>query len=115
MLAGILCIAGASIMKAVADTLEHHYDTSIFKKWNSKWWNPAESYLVVKFLPWTKYRPDPWHLANSCMMVLVVLYGFFYEPVFSKWYLELAMYGGLWILPFNLCYNTLFKIKSASP
>jgi hypothetical protein len=66
------------------DTLDHHYSTSIFIKWNPKFWNPDISWknkyrkgvkdlgpafflstgLLVAFT-------DGWHLFKSIMIVLL--------------------------------------------
>src|SRR5947209_5469427 len=58
----------AAFSKAVADTLYHHFDTSVFKKLNPRFWNPAVSANYAKFLPFTKFRWDAWHIANTIMI-----------------------------------------------
>jgi hypothetical protein len=101
-----LFIIIAAICKAVADTLVHHYDTSVFRFSNRRFWDPAISYKFVKFLPLTKYRADGWHLANSigiiswCLAVVL-------HSGWLPWYYELLIDGALFNLIFNLFYNKL--------
>ena len=99
-LASILFIAAAAIFKSIADTLQHHFDTSVFKNKNPKWWNPMKSWAYVKFLPLTKYRPDAWHLANSAMIISFIAAVVAYKPQLP-WYAEMAIGG--------LCFNLIFE------
>jgi hypothetical protein len=34
----------AAIFNLIMDTLTHHFNTSVFKGLNPKWWNPNESW-----------------------------------------------------------------------
>jgi hypothetical protein len=109
MIAAILIIF-AAIFKAIADTLQHHYDTSVFKRMPFQWWNPAESYKYVKFMPLTKYRPDAWHLANTgminCFIFAAVL-----NDIEWGWYWQVPAGGVLFILVFNVFYNRILRRK----
>jgi hypothetical protein len=98
----MIWIALAAIFKAIADKLAHHFGNSIFKKLNPKWWNPEESWKHVKFLPYTKYRPDAWHIANSILIILfcTAVYGLTLKMVYS---------GVVFILVFNLFYNKILN------
>lgn len=104
----ILFIALAGLFKAVADKLTHHFDKSIFNSSNLKreWWDPSISWQHVGFLPYTKYRPDAWHLANSGMIVCFCIAVVLHRPVL--WFgFELILAGLLFISVFNLFYNKL--------
>jgi hypothetical protein len=105
---GAFFIFFAALFKSVADTLQHHYDTSIFKHKAPKFWNPAISYRYVKFLPLTKYRPDGWHLANSAMIVCFVCAAVLHRPVLA-WYYEILIGGAWFIVVFNTFYNKLLR------
>lgn len=102
----LLLISLAAIFKAVADTLQHHFDTSIFKKLNPKWWNPVVSCDYVGFLPFTKYRPDAWHLANSGMIISFICAVVFSHPVIA-WWLAIIIGGVVFNIVFNLFYNQI--------
>lgn len=98
----------AAIMKAVADTLMFHYDTSVFKHLTPKFWNPVESYKYVKPLPFTKYKPDGWHLANSGLIICFIAAAVFHD-IHLKWYFVLPALGVLFNLTFNLFYNKILR------
>jgi hypothetical protein len=98
----------AAIFKAVADTLQHHFDTSIFRRMDVRWWNPAFSWKYVKFLPLTKYRPDAWHLSNSLMVVSFICFGVFYEH-HIHWVLEVIAAGIIFNLSFILFYDNILR------
>lgn len=98
----------SAIFKAVSDTLQHHYSTSIFKNLNPGWWNPAVSWQKVKLIPFTSYRPDAWHLSNSFMIVCFVLFGTLYGQLFN-WWIDTIILGAVWILMFNLFYDKVLR------
>jgi hypothetical protein len=106
MLDGVIPVIFAAFFKAVADTLADHYDTSIFKNLNPKWWHKATSSYHVKYLPFTKYRLDGWHLANTLMIS-----SFLWGVVISQngnWWGFLIM-GVVYNIVFNLFYNKVFR------
>jgi len=103
-----LLIVLAAISKAVADTLYHHYDTSVFANLNPKWWNPVVSCNHVKFLPFTKYRPDAWHVANSIMIVAFIL-AVVLHISFTYCWLEMLIYGAGFNIVFSLFYDKIFR------
>jgi len=95
----ILLIIAAAIFKSIADTIAHHKDISIFK---GIFWGQDGP-----FFPGTKYRVDGWHLSNSGMIVAFILVAVFHEP-FSKWWVEVPLFGGLFIIVFNVFYNKVW-------
>ena len=103
-----LFIILAAICKAIADTLQHHFDTSVFKKLNPKLWNPVVSCDNVKFLPFTKYRPDAWHLANSGMIICFIAAASISDSIFSFWLINFVMLGIIFNLIFELFYGKIF-------
>jgi hypothetical protein len=104
-----LLISLAAIFKAVADTLYHHYDTSVFARLNPKWCNPVVSCDYVGFLPFTKYRPDAWHLANSGMIICFIAAASINDSIFSFWIINLTMLGIIYNLIFELFYGKIFR------
>jgi hypothetical protein len=64
-----LFILLAAICKAVADTLQHHFESSVFKYKDPRFWNPAVSWQYAYRIRFTKYPVDAWHLSNSLMII----------------------------------------------
>lgn len=104
----ILFISLAAIFKAVADKLKDHYTVSVFKWKDPRFWNPDISYRYIGFIRFTKYRPDAWHLSNSCMIICFCLAAVLHISVLS-WFYELAIAGLLFNLIFNVFYNHILK------
>ena len=111
---GIL-IVGAAFSNAVMDTLQFHYQKSIFSgasynqefynpkiSWRNKWKNgdrqqgekfPGSSTCFVLFT-------DAWHFAQFCMftcfeLIIVLLYYLWKRP---RWYVPIAQFIALKIL-----------------
>lgn len=105
-----ILIFAAAFYKAVADTLQHHYDTSVFKNLPFQYWNPIESWKYVKFFPLSRFRPDAWHLCNSFMIVSFVFMAVFHEQKI-KWFWEVLIYGVEFNLVFGLFYDYILRRK----
>lgn len=105
----LLLISLAAIFKAVADTLQHHFDTSVFSKLNLKFWNPVVSCEFAPFIPFTKYRLDAWHLANSGMIICFIAAASINDSIFSFWIINLTMLGIIYNLIFELFYGKIFR------
>lgn len=106
MTAGILILL-AAIFKAVADTLAHHFDTSVFKGKNTAFWNPLhpDNDKVKKI---GGYPLDAWHLANSAMIFSFILAAIFNDLPFL-WWLQLIGFGVLFNLVFVLFYDKILR------
>lgn len=102
----ILILAG--MFKAVADTLTHHFDTSIFRWKDRKFWDPNISWKYAKQLPLTKYKFDAWHLANSGQIVCWCAALGITEGRYPWWVVFLAA-GIIFNLSFNLFYNKILR------
>jgi hypothetical protein len=113
----IVFIVLAAAWKAVADTLKDHYDTSIFRNKDPRFWKPDISWQYVGYIKFTKYHPDAWHISNSFMIA------FFDGAIVSistltfhwKWYWYVAEFfaiGFFFMIIFNLFYDHLLKKKS---
>jgi hypothetical protein len=119
-IAAILCIALAGFFKAVCDTLDDHYDISIFKWKDPRWWNPNVSCNHVGFLKFTKYRPDAWHLSHSFMVLAFVCSILLYRNHIHlvngtvSFLIELVVAGISYNGTFNTFYNRILINKKVS-
>jgi hypothetical protein len=118
----ILLFAIAGILNAFADTIETEisFRASIFKKLNPKFWCKAVSANHVPFIPFTKYRPDAWHIAKSLWIISLAgaAVSSMYFPIFTflnsdSWnaFISLVILGIAWNVPFSLFYNRVFSKK----
>lgn len=113
----LLCIsfiALAAVCKAVADTLRDHYDTSIFRAKDPRFWNPQISWKYVGVIKFTKYHPDAWHLCNSLMLcfldaAVVAATALYWHWKWWEYGLEFVLIGILFNVVFNLFYNRILK------
>ena len=110
MLTSIIFLALAAMFNALMDSVEYEtaFEKSIFYKLNPKWWCKSISWEYVKFLPFTKYRPDAWHLAKSSMVICIVLALVFAKPEVAK-LPYFVILGLTWNVSFNLFYNHIFR------
>lgn len=105
----ILLISLAAIFKAVADTLDDHFDTSIFRRKDPMVWD-ANMSKVKKF--WiTNYKPDPWHISNSLLLICL-----FFAILFNDldrfglpWYVDMIGIGIIYNLVFEVFYDKIFR------
>lgn len=115
----LLVLAG--IAKAVMDTLQFHYMTSIFARYNPLFWDPDMSwankwkggnsikgekfFLSSTLLVWTT---DAWHLFQMIFLTLIIGAIVLYKPMVNIWadavILKVAMTG-----TFELFFAKVFK------
>lgn len=96
----------AAICKAIADTLDHHFDLSVFKNKPRSFWDPNIVHKTGKQI--FGYPIDAWHLLNSAMIVCFITAIAIHKPVLA-WYFEIPI-GGVWfIVVFNTFYNRMWK------
>lgn len=105
----LICILLAAVCKATADTLAHHFDTSIFKKKRRSFWDPAVSSTQAPRV--FNYKIDAWHLFNSGMIVFFIaaaaLHPFDRDRL--QWFLEIPCAGLCFIVMFNTFYNKILR------
>ena len=115
----IILLILAAIFKAAADTLVHHYSTSIFKNCNPKFWNPEVSWLnkyknndVSQGINHLKFQPfsDAWHMVNSSMICCFIALPFI-AHVYLHGLLGYAIAGIFYNIVFIIFYKYLFKSK----
>ena len=85
-----------AVMDKTKDTIQ--YDSSVFKRWG-KFWNDEEP---TKFIPYTKYKLNAWHLSKSLMIICIC-------AAISCTIWEFIIYGIIWNLVFNFMYNKALK------
>lgn len=112
MILSCFFIVSAAICNAIMDRVENltSFQRSIFSTLNPKWWCKEVSWEYVGFLPYTKYRPDAWHLSKSLMIIFLCSSVISYTPAVNG-FISLLLFGLLWNLTFNLFYNKLLKIN----
>lgn len=108
MITAILIIL-AAIFKAIADTLAHHFYSSVFRRWeNSPFWNPLHKRNdAVKRI--FNYPIDAWHLANSGMIVCFIVAVAVGEPIVIN-AIGLKIWGGFAVLAYGLLFNLVFNL-----
>lgn len=106
------CVAG--FLNAVMDTLQFHFDKSIFSSFSNSFWNPANSWKnKYNYSPkWLFSGPfvwitDGWHLAKFLMLICLVLAVVFYSPIITFWLDIVLFYLGFTIV-FELFYSKIF-------
>ena len=119
------CLAAACC--AVMDTLQHHFDSSVFfpSLKNSKrvyWWNPFLSWRnkyinqnpekgLRKWLWFDVPFTDGWHTFKSLMIVFICISVATFEPLIDSPIINIIIYGTAWNVIFNLFYNKILIKK----
>lgn len=96
----------AALFKAVADTVDHHFDSSIFRRLEPSFWDRDISSDKAKRI--FGYKIDAWHITQSIMIVCMILAAIFHEQKLW-WPFELIIAGTAWNLCFNLFYNKILR------
>lgn len=102
----ILFVMSAAIFKALADTVQHHFSSSIFRNSDANFFDPNISWKKPTILG---YRVDFWHLANSAMIVswLMILP---YNPQDAS-LIDVLLGGYYFNITFSLFYNIILRRK----
>ena len=104
-----ILIALAAIFKAIADTLDDHFDTSVFKNLAWQWWD-ANRATTKKFW-FTGYKFDAWHISNSLMIVCFIIAASIHQPLHIKiGSFEFKAWGGVAILIYGLSFNVVSNL-----
>ncbi|NPV13271.1 MAG: hypothetical protein HPY57_16040 [Ignavibacteria bacterium] len=125
----IFFILIAGIFKAIMDTLQFHFDKSIFINNNKNWWNPSISWKNKyknndpkqgpKFFGSTTFLvslTDAWHFFQMLFLTSIFLGLVFYIPFFSvsyTWIFDFVIYRIIFSSSFNLFYDYLLRSKSS--
>ena len=96
---------------SIMDTLEFHYDKSIFSKWKPiNFWNPNSN--IPKFLGW--FKPDAWHITKFLMIVSIILFGTTYISLFHNILIDTLFYCILWYIDFEGFFSKILIKKAAN-
>jgi hypothetical protein len=100
-------LAIAASFNGIMDTLWTHYDRSVFKALDPKWWNPNLSWMHQEnFLGLV--RLDAWHLAKYGMLFGICLAIITYKPIVKKYrILDFFIFTCIWSIFFELFYSYL--------
>jgi len=114
----LLLVAVAAFFNAVMNKLCWHFERSLFAGLNAKWWNPNVSWAYVKFVTFTMYRADAWHLSKTIMLCCLCAVVVCYRPIitcFKVYWLNIIsdfmLFSTIWCTVFNLCFNRLLAAK----
>lgn len=102
-----LCIVLAAICKAMADTMDHHFDTSIFRNKPRYIWDPNQVHRKVRMI--AGYPMDAWHIVNTVQLGCWLLLPLVYRPLLPSKWMDYGAGGLIFILVFNTFYNKIFK------
>lgn len=111
----LLLFSTAAIMNAIMDTLMFHFDQSIFSGKDRKFWDPSVSWNAAKYIPYTNYKIDAWHLAKSAMIILVALAAMVLLgnlKFIMPWWGYISMliaYGIVWNVTFNAFFDVWLR------
>lgn len=113
----IIFIVLASICKAIKDTLNFHYEkSSVFRKYNAKYWNPAiswqnkykEDLKTPKFFGSTTFLvflTDAWHLFDFLQTIFCITA----MVVYSKIVFFIVDIFILYCI-FSICFELFYRI-----
>lgn len=130
----ILFFILAAICNALMNTIQFHWSKF---RWKDKvdviWWDPRISWCnkyidgdinkglrYKSWLGWVSNFTDAWHFLKMimilCFALSVILFPYSFKIcVFENEVLNIGLwliiYGIVWNVPFNYCYNTLFVTK----
>ena len=126
----MLCVGIAAICNAVMDVTQFHFEKSIFSSLNPKWWNGSISWKNkyidgewkngrVKWLWGIINKPvqltDAFHFFKMLMVIFMCLGVIIPHPPMViensilSFLIVLLMFGGIWIMFFNIFYKFLKK------
>jgi len=104
-----ILILFAAVFKAVADTLDDHFDTSIFKHLPWQFWD-ANRATTKKFW-FTGYKPDAWHICGTLYISLFAFAAVFNDLTIA-WWKQVLIIGTEYNLVFGLFYSKILRRKS---
>jgi uncharacterized protein involved in cysteine biosynthesis len=93
-------------------TEEVAFNNSIFRNLNPKWWLRSVSWEYVKFIPFTKYRPDAWHLAKSSLILSIAFMTVFSLKITNIPILNVLINGSVITGSFVVFYDYILKRKT---
>lgn len=117
-----LLVAVAAMCNAVMDTLREHYEISIFTRFNRYYWDGKVSWRnkynfgqegmgIKQFyrIPLMSSFSDAWHLFKSAMIITLCLALSITTLSSSFFLLQIALYGTIWNVVFDMFYNKFLR------
>lgn len=115
----LILVVVAGIFKAVMDTLQFHYFTSVFLPKNPLFWNPSLSWMnkwksdlkTEKFLFSSTvlvFLTDAWHLFQAGLIFCLILAIVLYKPIVNK-YVDFVILHIVFTGTFELFFSKIFK------
>jgi len=126
MVYSLIFLVLAAISNSVMDTLQFHFETSVFSELNKNYWNPNISWRNkyingdtklgrIKIL-WIFDKPvlltDAWHLFKSLMITFLFLSIFTFNIKLNYWYTILILfvvYKVIWGIYFEAFYKFILR------
>ena len=105
MILKLILVAFMAIFKAIADTITHHEGGILFRKYGSFF----DMKVQGKFLPFTEYPLDGWHLANTGFWAAGIAGFIIPGSWFDFWLYNYVLLVALSIVVFNIFYNKILK------
>lgn len=97
----------AAIFKALADTSQHHFNTSVLRDLSPLFFDPNISYKKPTIFG---YRIDFWHLCNSLMIVSFCSSMVCYASPNARW-ADVLLAGYYFNVTFSLFYDIILRRK----
>jgi hypothetical protein len=121
----IVLIALSGVSNAVMDTLVHHYNSSIFRDKNVKFWNPKDSWMnkwIVDIDGSYKERfvgsstvfvwtTDGWHLFQFLMLKFIFLAVVFYDGITGYKAIDFVLLHTVFSVSFEVSYKYILIKK----
>ena len=109
-----LLIFISGVAKAIIDTLQFHYDSSVFSGLNSSFWNPNVSWVNQHKTWLPAFTTDGWHLFQSIFLTTLFASIVLYKPIFNyheidaiRMIADFIILRGVFGFGFVLFYNKL--------
>ena len=112
-----------AVCKAIQDTLQFHYGTSVFRDMKSNWWNPVYSwhnkdewFPGSKVMTWLISNPfvfitDAWHTFGLLRIMVTVLAVVLYTVHFN-WYYDAVILWLVHSIVFHITFTYILTIKT---
>jgi len=99
----------AAIANACMDRVETtiHFNNSVFSNLKASWWCKEQSWQT-KYIPFTHYKPDFWHLCKSVMICSLLAIPFVHNTLFHP-LIDYVIFGLLYNITFELFYSKILR------
>jgi hypothetical protein len=126
MVYSLIFLILAAISNSVMDTLQFHFETSVFLNKNPQYWNPNISWKnkyvngdtklgrrkIFGLIDYPVLLTDGWHLFKSFTISFLILTALTFDFSLKFWYyypIVFCIYKTIWGLFFELFYKYLLR------